>query len=154
MNKSINPLGRGRALSGSACKSQGKLGFSSVAAGLGSGPSPERFGIPGTALGEKELSGWGNHPGISPGTVRVPRSPPGSTDPKQAGQTRAGRVCPHKADFWNGSGLFSIPPGIRALFQSFPAAQSAAKFPPALPNHHLPFAFFPPISTTFQPFSR
>lgn len=121
---------------------------------MGSGPSPERFGIPGTALGEKELSGWGNHPGISPGTVRVPRSPPGSTDPKQAGEAGAGRVCPHKADFWNGSGLFPIPPGIRALFQSFPAAQSAAEFPPALPNHHLPFAFFPPLISLWKSFGE
>lgn len=69
MNKSINPPGRGRALSGSVCKSQGELGFSS--AGSGSGPSRERFGIPGSARDQKPTPRMGNDPGISPGTVRV-----------------------------------------------------------------------------------
>lgn len=41
MNKSINSPGEGKGFVQLCCKSQGKLGFSLVEAGLGAGPSAE-----------------------------------------------------------------------------------------------------------------
>lgn len=115
MNKSINPPGRGRALSSSARKSQGELGFSLVAAGLGAGPSAERFGIPGTARDGNEPLGWGeNHPGTSPGTLRVLGGNHGVLNPQlQGSQTSRGSwswmcLLPQRR-FWEWLGFIPDP---------------------------------------------
>lgn len=150
MNKSINPPGRGRALSSSACKSQGELGFFLGGSWVGIGALT---GAIWDHLRGKGTLGVGESPWNIPRHGAGPAPPgweSGGADPgipKEQGEPEAAVF----ADPWNGLDLFLIPPCITGFSQSFHTAQPGAQFPPALPNHHPPFAFSP-ISSISQAF--
>lgn len=112
---------------------------------MGSGPSPERFGIPGTALGEKELSGWGNHPGISPGTVRVPRSPPAPRIPNKQGKLEPDAFAP--TELISGTARVYSPSllGSERCFSPFPLHSQQLNFPQPSQIITSPLLFFPPF---------